>query len=118
MKQTARRTKVPPDALERAAAFFRAAGDAARLRLLYRLSEGERRVTDLAAESDEGISTVSQRLRLLRAEGLLARRREGKNIYYTLADEHVADLIRAALEHAIERLERGDHRQRKWRGAR
>lgn len=98
----ARRTSVGTLALARAAALFRACGDPERLRLLERLSQGEFCVSELAAESGEGLSTVSQRLRLLRTEGLVGRRREGKHIYYALADQHVADLIQSALEHALE----------------
>lgn len=97
-----RRTAVGTLALARAAAIFRACGDPERLRVLERLSHGELCVTEIAAESGEGLSTVSQRLRLLRGEGLLSRRREGKHIYYALADQHVSDLIHSALEHALE----------------
>ncbi|HEU4409923.1 MAG TPA: metalloregulator ArsR/SmtB family transcription factor [Polyangiaceae bacterium] len=97
-----RRPPAPAEAVERAAAIFRAAGDVARLRLLERLGEGECCVTELAAEASEPLSTVSQRLRVLRAEGLVSRRREGKHIYYALADGHVAELIHNALAHAHE----------------
>ena len=45
-------------------------------------------------------STVSQRLRILRSEGLIVRRRAGNHIYYSLADRHVADLIHNGLAHA------------------
>ena len=48
------------------------------------------------------MSTVSQRLRLLRSERLVARRRDGKHVYYALADAHVGELLQAALEHAAE----------------
>ncbi len=92
---------VPAEALERAASLFRACGDPARLRLLEVLSTGEHNVTDLAESSDEGLSTISQRLRLLRAEGLVSRRREGKHIYYGLQDGHVLALIKSAIEHAM-----------------
>lgn len=106
----ARRTTVGTLALARAAAIFRACGDPERLRLLERISHGEYCVTELAAESGEGLSTVSQRLRLLRSEGLVSRRREGKHIYYSLADQHVSDLIASALEHALEpRVHEHDH---------
>lgn len=88
--------------IERAAALFRALGDTARLSLLARLSQGEYCVTELAEATGEGLSTISQRLRTLRSERLLRRRRAGKHIYYTLADEHVAALIDSALAHAEE----------------
>jgi DNA-binding transcriptional ArsR family regulator len=48
---------------------------------------------------DAGLSTVSQRLKVLRAERLITRRRVGKHIYYSLADEHIKGLVRNALEH-------------------
>lgn len=86
----------------RAAAIFRAAGDVARLRLLAELADGEWCVSELAENLKEGLSTVSQRLRLLRSEGLVARRRDGKHIFYTLADRHVADLLTTVLAHASE----------------
>ncbi len=95
-------SKLPDSAFERASALFRAAGDPARLRLLETLSREECCVSALAEASGEGMSTVSQRLRLLRAAGLVARRRDGRHIYYRLADDHVAALIRNALEHACE----------------
>ncbi len=90
------------EAFGRAAAIFRAAGDVPRLRLLAHLAESEWCVTELAEALGEGLSTVSQRLRLLRAEGLVKRRRDGRHIYYTLTDRHVAELIGNALEHARE----------------
>ena len=88
--------------LERASRIFRALGDGPRLRLMELLLEGESCVTELVAASKEKFSTVSQRLRLLRGERLVARRREGTHIFYALADRHVADLIRNALDHASE----------------
>ncbi len=93
---------LPDVAFERAASLFRAVGDPARLRLLETLSREECCVSALAQASGEGMSTVSQRLRLLRAEGLVKRRRDGRHMYYSLADDHVAALIRNALEHAVE----------------
>jgi ArsR family transcriptional regulator, lead/cadmium/zinc/bismuth-responsive transcriptional repressor len=91
------------DAFERAAALFRAAGDVSRLRLLERLAEAEWCVTELAEAAGSGLSTVSQQLRLLRAERIVARRRAGKHIFYSLADGHVRSMIKNALEHAEER---------------
>jgi ArsR family transcriptional regulator len=92
----------PALVIEQAAALFRALGDSARLSLLARLAQGEYCVTELAQATGEGLSTISQRLRTLRSERLLRRRRMGKHVYYTLADEHVALLIESALAHASE----------------
>lgn len=86
--------------LTAAAAMFRVLGDPARLRLLELLAHGERCVTEIAGHTHDEISTVSQRLKVLRAENLITRRRQGKHIYYGLADQHVIELIRNALAHA------------------
>ena len=90
-------------ALERASRLFRAIGEPARLRLLSRLAEGEMCVTELAACEGESLSTISQRLRVLRAENIIVRTRRGKHINYALADQHVMDLVFNALAHAAER---------------
>lgn len=89
-------------AFQRAAAIFRALGDAERLRLLEKLAQREVCVTELAEASGARMPTVSQRLRVLRAEGLVVQRRDGKHIYYALADQHVEELVRNALQHASE----------------
>jgi ArsR family transcriptional regulator len=98
--------RIPPAALARAAQLFRAMGEASRLRILELLKPGEMCVTEIVAAVNEKFSTVSQRLRILRSEGLIARRREGTHVFYRLADRHVVDLIRNALAHADE-LEAG-----------
>ena len=95
-------SQVDLQAIERAAAIFRCAGDPGRLRILARLTEGEFCVTELATEMGENMSTISQRLRHLRAQRLVRTWRDGKHIYYSLADEHVGELVRAALDHAAE----------------
>ena len=59
-------------------------------------------MTEIVDAVHEKFSTVSQRLRLLRSEGLVSRRRKGTHIYYALADQHVADLMNNALAHAAE----------------
>lgn len=90
------------EVLARAAAILRAAGEPGRLRLLELLAPGERCVTELADLSGESLTTVSARLRILRSERLLSRRREGKHQFYSLADHHVAELVKGVIEHAAE----------------
>jgi ArsR family transcriptional regulator len=101
-RRTAKRRPVPEEAFERAAALFRAAAEVERLKLLERLSEGEWCVTELAETAGVALSTVSQQLRVLRAERIVSRRRSGKHVYYSLTDTHVSDLIHNVLEHASE----------------
>lgn len=97
-----RRPQVSGLALERAERLFKALGDVPRLRLLAVLAQGEACVTELAGSDQDGLSTVSQRLRVLHQAELVSRRREGKHILYRLADQHVSDLIFNALAHASE----------------
>lgn len=89
-------------AVERAARLFRAMGDPQRLALLQQLAGGERCVSELVAASGEKFPTVSARLRVLRTEGLVRRRRSGLHVHYALADDHVGGLIANALAHADE----------------
>lgn len=111
-----RRRLLPPvdDAsIEVAARIFRAMGDPPRLRTLAMLAQGEACVSEIAAATNEELSTISQRLRVLRSENLLTRRRQGKHILYSLADQHVAGLIFNALAHSTET---GPVRDTKGRG--
>jgi DNA-binding transcriptional ArsR family regulator len=98
-----RRPLVDEAGLEKASRLFRAIGEPSRLRILSRLAQGEMCVTELAASEHESLSTVSQRLRVLRSENIVVRRRRGKHINYALADQHVMDLVFNALAHATER---------------
>ncbi len=90
------------DALQAAADLCKALGDAPRLQLLQLLTSGEWCVTEIVTALGEKFSTVSQRLRMLRTEGLVKRRRAGNHLFYALSDRHVADLVQDALAHADE----------------
>lgn len=92
----------PDLAFEKAARLFRALGDESRLRLLRHLASREACVTEIAALTGEGLSTISQRLRILRGEGLVRRRRDGKHLFYSLVDNHIKEILNAGLEHSIE----------------
>lgn len=86
----------------RAAEMFRALGDPGRLRILSMLASGELCVSEIAGAMEDSLPAVSQRLKLLRGERIVASRREGKHVYYRLADQHVVELLSNALEHARE----------------
>jgi ArsR family transcriptional regulator len=66
------------------------------------LFDGRHCVSELAEETGNSMSTVSQRLKILCQAGLVNRERDGKHIYYALADEHVFELLENAFEHTIE----------------
>ncbi len=81
---------------------FQLMSDPNRLKILHCVSQGEVCVCDLSAVLGLSVSAVSHQLRLLRAMRLVTSRREGRNVYYSLDDEHVAKLMRMALEHEHE----------------
>jgi ArsR family transcriptional regulator len=66
------------------------------------LSQGKTCVTALAEAENESVSTISQRLRILRNEHLVKRHRRGKHIDYVLADRHVMALVSNVLAHVTE----------------
>jgi DNA-binding transcriptional ArsR family regulator len=82
------------------AGLFKLLGDPTRTRILYAVLEaGEMCVCDIAATVGAAETTVSQALRLLRAAGVVANRRDGRVVYYRLADAHVRLLLDLSREH-------------------
>jgi DNA-binding transcriptional ArsR family regulator len=81
---------------------FKALGDISRLKILWALEHQEMCVCDLAALLEITESAVSHQLRLLRTLRLVKNRRAGTILYYCLADDHVSQLVRIALEHIEE----------------
>ena len=84
------------------AAVAKAAAHPLRLEILEQLAQGPRSVDLLAARTGVSIANVSQHLQHLRRSGLIASRREGKFVFYALADDTVLDLL-AALRRVAER---------------
>ena len=77
-------------------------GDPTRLRIVMALAKEELCVCDLSSLASVSVSAVSHQLRLLRGQRLVKFRKQGKMVYYSLADEHINKIIAAALEHAEE----------------
>ena len=81
---------------------FKVFGDSTRIRILFVLFEAEVCVCDLAAALGMTQSAVSHQLRILKQSKLVKARREGKSIFYSLADGHVRTIIDQGLEHIEE----------------
>ncbi len=88
--------------LMRLADLFKVFGDGTRIRILYVLFEAEVCVCDLARLLGMTQSAVSHQLRILKQARLIKSRRDGKTVFYSLADDHVATLIRQGMEHVCE----------------
>ena len=108
-------TEVHPDAISHARAgmpaeeslydladLFKLFADSTRVRILSALSAAELCVCDIAQLLGMTQSAISHQLRLLKNGKLVRARREGKAVYYTLADEHVRSIIAQGMEHVNE----------------
>ena len=97
------RSHVPSeDVLYDLTELFRVFGDSTRMRILYALFEAEMCVCDIAALLGMTQSAISHQLRALKNVRLVRARREGKTVYYSLADSHVRIMIDQGLEHVLE----------------
>ncbi len=88
--------------LYRLSELFKLFGDQTRIKILYTLLEGERCVQDIADHIGMSQSSVSHQLRILKQSQLVKFRREGRTVYYSLADAHVCTIINQGLEHIQE----------------
>ena len=84
------------------AELFKVFGDSTRIRILYALFEHEVNVNDIADQLSMTASAVSHQLRLLKQSKLIRSRRDGKQIYYSLADDHVKTIMAMGMEHIEE----------------
>ena len=84
------------------AELFKVFGDTTRMRILYSLFESELCVCAIAELLGMTQSAISHQLKVLRENKLVASRREGKTIYYFLADDHVRTIIGQGFEHLTE----------------
>ena len=88
--------------LAQIAELFKAFGDTTRVQILSLLLEKELCVGEIAENVDLSQSAVSHQLRILKQMHLIKFRREGKNILYSLADDHVRTILQTGLEHVME----------------
>ena len=93
---------LPLEKAQQMAEFFGTLADPTRLRLLSLLATKELCVCDLATILKMSESAVSHQLRVLRAQRLVRYRKEGRNVHYSLADNHVINLYREVAEHLNE----------------
>lgn len=95
--------KATTETMEDLAAVFKIFGDFTRLTILSLLMDHEELcVGDIAERLNMTQSGVSHQLALLKQSKLVRTKREGKSIYYSIADEHVSAIIRIGMEHVLE----------------
>lgn len=95
--------KMPPEEeLQDLADFFKVFGDTTRLKILNVLLCSEMCVLDIAGILNMSQSAISHQLRTLKHMGLVKNRREGKTIFYSLADSHIVTILSQGLDHIEE----------------
>ena len=98
------RSNLPSDEkIAELAEFLEAFSDFSRIKILLALQQRELCPCDISAITGLSVSAVAHQLRVLRDKRLVKYRREGKNVYYSLDDEHVSAILKIALEHVNER---------------
>lgn len=88
--------------------FFKILGDSTRAKIIWALDESEMCVCDLAVLLNMTKSAISHQLHSLRQANLVKNRREGKNVFYSLADDHIKQIFEKGLEHIKEKIENED----------
>ena len=89
------------EAMDDIAELFKGFADPTRVHILSLLARQELCVTDISEAVELSQSAISHQLRLLKQMHLIKFRREGKNILYSLADDHVLTILQMGLEHAL-----------------
>ena len=90
------------DDLYSLADFFKVFADSTRIRILYVLLCSETCVCDIAQLLNMTQPAISHQLRILKQMDLVKTRREGKTVFYSLADDHIASILRMGMEHICE----------------
>lgn len=90
---------LPQDLFDKLAEFFKIIGDPTRTKILFALDQNEMCVCDIANVVGMSKSSVSHQLAILRNSGIVKYRKEGKEVYYTLDDEHVKQVFEVGIEH-------------------
>ena len=97
------REKLPAENdMQDLAELFKIFGDTTRIRILFVLFESEMCVCDMAETLNMTQSAISHQLRLLKSNGLIRARRQGKSVFYSLADDHVSTIMKQGWEHIME----------------
>jgi len=92
----------PAEQMQEVSNLFKVLGDYTRIRILEALLSSELCVCDLVSVLDMNQSAISHQLRVLRSSRIVKSRKAGKNVYYSLDDQHVSQLISQGTDHVLE----------------
>jgi len=88
--------------MQELADFYTVFSDATRVKLLYQLLDGEKRVGEISEAVGISQSATSHQLRFLKEKGVVGNRRSGQSIFYRLIDDHIVTILAMGLEHVLE----------------
>ena len=92
--------------LNKLAEFFKIVGDTTRVKILYALDKNELCVCDIANVVGMSKSSVSHQLSALRKSGIVKGKKVGKEVFYTLDDEHVKQVFEVGIEHIEHKIKK------------
>ena len=95
---------LPEEEVTDIADFFKVFGDPTRLRILFLLDKGEANVNSISTSLGISQSVTSQHLKLLRVARLVRWRKDGKNVIYSLNDDHISRILALGTEHYEETI--------------
>ena len=96
------KTMEKDELLLRASEFYKSLSDYTRFKIVYALLDGELCVSDIEKEVGMSQTAVSYQLKLLRTAHLVKYRRSGQNIYYSIDDDHIKQIVDVTIEHLLE----------------
>ncbi|MCI9234198.1 MAG: winged helix-turn-helix transcriptional regulator [Bacilli bacterium] len=96
-------TRIDKDLFLELGQFYKIMGDETRLRILNLLEKSELKVGEIAEQLEMTHSAISHQLQVLRFHEFVKAKRKGKEIYYSLKDEHVMIIVKYGMEHILER---------------
>lgn len=102
MKQFISPYKPTEQQMQELADFYTVFSDATRVKLLYQLLDGEKRVGEISEAVGISQSATSHQLRFLKEKGVVGNRRSGQSIFYRLIDDHIVTILAMGLEHVLE----------------
>lgn len=103
------KNKPKDEELKNLTALFKILGDSTRTKILWILDHQEMCVCDIANVLNMTKSSISHQLAILREAGIIKFRRSGKEVYYTLDDEHISHLYEIGLEHIHHKMKGEDY---------
>ena len=99
-----KKERFPDEVVDKLSRTFDVLGDPTRVRIISALSKNELCVAEIALLLDMTHSAISHQMRALRDLDLVRSRKEGRNVYYRLNDDHIENLFKEGLKHVMEKI--------------